>query len=554
MSAQPAYDDLRNADLAEFRHNLRTPVNHILGYSELLMEDAADANLTSALEMLRHIHSAARAALEAVNTALSGRDSVTHSEIEALCAKVQPRADRIRHCIDAMKSDSEHAAPKEWTEDLDRIAGAAAAMLTMLQDRVSQEPEAPAPAGTSVTSSPPSDEPGKARLLVVDDNGTNRNVLARRLQRQGYAVEQARHGGEALDRIASEEFDLVLLDILMPVMDGFEVLARMKSDRRMRSLPVIVISALDEIESAVRAIKMGAEDYLFKPFDPVLLRARIGATLEKKRLRNELTVQEKLASLGALTAGIAHEIKNPLNFVTNFAELGASLVRELCGRVDELAAKLGPEDTRELLEIGSDLEINLKKIREHGARADSIITSMLAHSRGQKSERRPTDLNALVREFVNLAFHGLRAQDHAFQAAIEDDYDPGVGEVNVFPQDLSRVFLNVAGNAFYALRQKSHRAGKDYRACLRVWTRAFPDHVEVHIRDNGTGIPKDVRDRIFDPFFTTKPAGEGTGLGLSISHEIVVQEHQGEMRVESQDGEFTEFTISLPRDASAVHE
>ena len=553
ISGQAPSGELRNADLAEFRHNLRTPVNHILGYSEMLMEDAAEHHHSAALEALRNIHSAARAALESVNTALSNRDAITRPEIDDLCNKAQPRLERIRNCVESLKTHHLHPAPAEWSDDLDRIGDAAADMLNMLQcGAADPSPRPPAPqTPESDAAQPPNPkiaEPGKGRLLVVDDNGTNRNMLSRRLQRQGYTVEQARHGSEALDRIASEDFDLILLDIMMPVMDGFEVLARMKKDRRMRNVPVIVISALDEIDSAVRAVNMGAEDYMFKPFDPVLLRARIGATLEKRRLRNELTVQEKLASLGALTAGIAHEIKNPLNFVMNFAELGCTLVKELCQRVEAVSAKVGESESKDLLEIAADLELNLTKIREHGGRADHIISSMLAHSRGQKGERCPTDLNAIVREFVNLAFHGIRAQDHEFQAAIESDYDPGVGMINAVPQDLSRVFLNVASNGFYALRQKAARRIPDYHPTLKVTTKASPDRVEVSIRDNGTGIPKDMRDRIFDPFFTTKPAGEGTGLGLSISHEIVVAEHQGEMRVDSQDGEYTEFTIVLPRE------
>jgi signal transduction histidine kinase len=193
------------------------------------------------------------------------------------------------------------------------------------------------------------------------------------------------------------------------------------------------------------------------------------------------------------------------------------------------------------------MEKNIAKIREHGARADAIIASMLAHSRGQRGERRPTDLNALVREYVSLAFHGLRAQDHSFQSSIQGDYDPDAGSVQVIPQDLCRVFINVASNAFYALRQKARERGPGYEPMLRISTRSLGDRVEVRFFDNGTGIHKDVLDRVFDPFFTTKRAGEGTGLGLSISYEIVVGEHGGEMRVNSVEGEFTEFVITLPR-------
>jgi two-component system NtrC family sensor kinase len=535
---------LRNADLAELRHNLRTPVNHVLGYAEMLIEDASLGNQGATLDALRHIHSAARGVLADVNRSLSNRDSVERSVIQTLAEKVGPRVQRILGCVTALERDA--GIPTDWKGDLQRICVAAQTMVRLLTDTTTTVPaeDAAAPSESPQESTGP-------RVLIVDDNGTNRNMLSRRLVRQGYHAHQARNGSEALDRLATEPFDLVLLDILMPVMDGFEVLERMKRDRRMRLVPVVVISALDEVESVVRAIEMGAEDYLFKPFDPVLLRARIGALLDRKRLAAELSVQAKLASLGALTAGIAHEIKNPLNFVMNFAALSEDDLGELRQKLDGLNGAVDAGKVETLREICSDLAENIAKIREHGARADGIIASMLAHSHGQTGERRVTDLNALVREYVSLAFHGMRAQDHEFQSAVEGDYDPAVGMVSVIPQDLSRVFLNVAGNAFYAIRKKSQQNVPGYRPELRVSTRDLGERVEIRIRDNGTGIPKHLRDRIFDPFFTTKASGEGTGLGLSISHEIVVQEHQGEMRVDSQEGQYTEVLILIPRQTVA---
>ncbi len=523
---------LQHADLAELRHNLRTPINHIIGYSELLIEDASSAGNSIVLDPLRHIHSAAKAALADINDTLSNRESVERSVLDALSEKTQPRVERVHSLIRTIEKSEPNRVPKEWREDLERIYDAASSLLPLLNGSTSAAaPERSYSSGGNQSSA-------GARLLVVDDSAANRNMLARRLRRQGYSVEEARSGQEALDRVAAENFDLVLLDLMMPVMDGFEVLARMKQDRRMRTVPVVMISALDEIDSVVRAIEMGAEDYLLKPSDPVLLRARIGALLEKKHLRDELTVQDKMASLGALTAGIAHEIKNPLNFVLNFAELSSELAAELHSRVGDQA---------DLASLATDLEENIHRIREHGARANSIVSSMLDHSRGQPGERRPTDLNALVREFVNLAFHGFRAQDNTFQSAIDFNLDPAVGMVEVIPQDLSRVFLNVAGNAFYALRKQAAKKTPGYHPSLRATTRNLSDRVEIRIRDNGSGIPKDFLNCVFNPFFTTKPAGEGTGLGLSISYEIVVQEHRGEMRVDSIEGEFTEFTIVIPR-------
>jgi two-component system, NtrC family, sensor kinase len=523
---------LQHADLAELRHNLRTPLNHVIGYSELLIEDASGGRHAVALDPLRHIHSAGKASLSEINGVLSNRESVDRSELGALCEKLRPRMDRIRSLVQGLEESEIASVPFGWRDDLERISRAASKLLQLLCGET--ETAAAAPVRAPAVAAPSSG----ARILVVDDSAANRSMLVRRLQRQGYNAEEAGGGPEALDRVAAENYDLVLLDLMMPVMDGFEVLARMKQDRRMRTVPVVMISALDEIDSVVRAIEMGAEDYLLKPFDPVLLRARIGALLEKKRLRDELTVQEKMASLGALTAGIAHEIKNPLNFVLNFAELAEELAAELRARLKE---------REELASIAADLEENIHKIREHGARADSIIGSMLDHSRGQPGERRATDLNGLVREFINLAFHGIRAQDNTFQAAIEFNLDPAAGSIQVVPQDLSRVFLNVAGNAFYALRKRAEKKTPGYFPCLRTTTRDLGDRVEIRIHDNGSGIPKDFLGRVFTPFFTTKPSGEGTGLGLSISYEIVVREHRGEMRVDSIEGEFTEFTIQIPR-------
>jgi signal transduction histidine kinase len=339
----------------------------------------------------------------------------------------------------------------------------------------------------------------------------------------------------------------------------------------MRTVPVVVISALDEIDSVVRAIEMGAEDYLFKPFDPVLLRARINASLEKLRLqrqerqhtaelsraleqlrhmKDQLVMQEKLASLGALTAGVAHEIKNPLNFVTNFAEISGELAGDLRRAIEECRSGMDATKGANLTELISDLEQSLEKIREHGRRADSIISSMLMHSRAQPGERRPTDLNALLDEYVKLAYHGMRARDSSFNATIHTEYDPKVGTVDVIAQGVSRVFLNVANNALYAIHQKWKQLGDGFSPELWISTRALANGVEVRIRDNGTGIPAELRTKIFDPFFTTKPAGEGTGLGLSLSYEIVAKEHQGEIRVESEAGKFSQFTIFLPQHAA----
>jgi two-component system, NtrC family, sensor kinase len=264
-----------------------------------------------------------------------------------------------------------------------------------------------------------------------------------------------------------------------------------------------------------------------------------------KQAQANLVQAEKMASLGQLTAGIAHEIKNPLNFVNNFAELSRELLQELC---DTIPAPGADQD-----ELIATLTANLAKIVEHGRRADGIVTSMLLHSRGGSGERRTTDLNALVDEALNLAFHGARARDKSFNISLERDFDSKLRPIELVPQDITRVLLNLFGNGFYAAN-KRRQEGTDpgFRPSLRVTTRDLGDHVEIRARDNGVGISPEVQSKLFTPFFTTKPTGEGTGLGLSISYDIVTQQHGGTITVDSRPGEFTEFTVRLPRKLQAA--
>lgn len=267
-----------------------------------------------------------------------------------------------------------------------------------------------------------------------------------------------------------------------------------------------------------------------------------------KATQQKLVTQEKLASLGQLTAGIAHEIKNPLNFVNNFAELSAELVQELREELHGVGDKVPAETLEDFETILQDLEQNARKINEHGKRADSIVKSMLQHSRGKAGERQETDLNAIIEEDINLAYHGMRAQTTEFNVKIEKDFDDSVGNLVVIPQDISRVFLNIISNGFFEINKKKSAKGEDFSPTLSVSTKNLNGKVEIRIRDNGNGIPAEIRDKLFNPFFTTKPAGQGTGLGLSISHDIIVTEHHGDIRFESEEGEYTEFIISLPKE------
>jgi signal transduction histidine kinase len=271
------------------------------------------------------------------------------------------------------------------------------------------------------------------------------------------------------------------------------------------------------------------------------------ALRELKAAQANLIHAEKMASLGQLTAGIAHEIKNPLNFVNNFADLSVELLDELKQTAAPAVESLGEDTRAEIDEIVGMLTSNLEKIGEHGRRADGIVKSMLAHSRGGSGDWQSTDINALAEEALNLAYHGARAQDQNFNITLEREFDPGLAPIEVVPQDVTRVFLNLFGNGFYAADKRWRDARDGFRPVLKVATKDLGDAVEVRVRDNGTGIPPESRDKLFQPFFTTKPTGEGTGLGLSISYDIITQQHGGTIEVDSAFGEFTEFTIRLPR-------
>ncbi|MEK7727508.1 MAG: ATP-binding protein [candidate division KSB1 bacterium] len=333
-------------------------------------------------------------------------------------------------------------------------------------------------------------------------------------------------------------------------------------------------------------------------------KAQVEAALENlKKTQQQLITQEKLASLGQLTAGIAHEIKNPLNFVNNFAALSVDLAKELreeIGKIEEGGLKIEDgglkiedgerlakiedsgsrivdrESLANMKEILETLEQNAEKINHHGKRADGIVKSMMQHARGSSGQRELTDINHLLDDAVNLTYHGMRANDASFNVTIEKEYDETVGKLEVVPQDLSRVFLNIVNNACYAAFQKKrntslkggitnesplkrgmpHESPLDggqggvaqsaFTPTLSVSTKNLGGQFEIRIRDNGNGIPAEVREKIFNPFFTTKPTGQGTGLGLSISYDIIVQQHRGEIKVETEEGKFTEFVVRLP--------
>jgi PAS domain S-box-containing protein len=274
------------------------------------------------------------------------------------------------------------------------------------------------------------------------------------------------------------------------------------------------------------------------------------ALQELQVAQDRLVQTEKLASLGQLTAGIAHEIKNPLNFVNNFSGISVELIDEL---EDTLKGPINDKARAEIKELTDTLKGNLDKVVQHGKRADAIVKNMLLHSREGSGEHRPVDINAIVEESLNLAWHGARAEKQGFNITLVKSFDPAAGQADVFPQDITRVLLNLISNGFYAAaKRKSEADGDDYESILAASTKSLGDRVEITIRDNGTGILPDVKEKMFHPFFTTKPAGEGTGLGLSISHDIIVKQHGGAIDIDTKPGAYTEVRIVLPRRSATV--
>jgi signal transduction histidine kinase len=276
----------------------------------------------------------------------------------------------------------------------------------------------------------------------------------------------------------------------------------------------------------------------------------LSQSLEELRTAQDRLIQtEKLASLGQLTAGIAHEIKNPLNFVNNFSALSAELIDEMNEVLKD--TKLDGKTREEIDELTHMLKGNLEKVVQHGKRADSIVKNMLLHSREGSGEHRPADINAIVEESLNLAYHGARAERSGFNITLKRDLDPKAGMIDLYPQEITRVFLNLISNGFYAATKRKEAGSDGFEPTLSAATKNLGNAVEIRIRDNGTGIPQEVKEKMFNPFFTTKPAGEGTGLGLSMSHDIVVKQHGGKIDVNTEPGSFTEFIITLPRTMAA---
>lgn len=421
----------------------------------------------------------------------------------------------------------------------------------------------------------------RANILIVDDKVDNVRLLSEMLSSEGYKSRKVLNGSHALDAAQLDPPDLILLDIMMPGLNGYETCQRLKADPRTQEIPIIFLSALNDTSDKVKALELGGVDYITKPFQKEEVIARVKthlriqnlthtlreqniqlaeeiehrktaeASLQKaledlKTAQEQMIVHEKLAALGTLTAGIAHELRNPLNFVNNYAEGSIELLDDLLEAIETQAPPLKPETRSVIQELITELKTNSGTIYLHGQRAEQIISSMMQHARMENSLPQLTDLNGLLDEAVDLTYHSQRVQHSGFNVTIHRDYEANIGQLQLLPSELCRAFINLIDNAFYAMQSKQKIMGKEFIPMLSVSTRQLENNVQICIQDNGTGINPEYQSKIFEPFFTTKPTGEGTGLGLSMAYEIIVRQHNGTLKLETEEEGQTTFVITLP--------
>lgn len=419
----------------------------------------------------------------------------------------------------------------------------------------------------------------RENILVVDDKPDNLRLLSNILAKEGYKVRKVLNGRLAVDAAQLDPPDLILLDIMMPAPDGYEVCQTLKANQQTQDIPIIFLSALDTVTDKVKAFTVGGVDYITKPFQQEEVLARVRTHLNLRRLnralqqrnsmlkqeikhrrkieaelkqtlqelretQEQIIVKEKLASLGALMAGIAHELRNPLNFVNNYAESSVELLDDLQAELAAQIAAIEPDLLESLQEALADVQANAAAIHQHGQRAERIIQNMMQHARTEPGDRRFTNLTNLLEEATELAYHSKRAQFPDFNVTFQTNYDAAIGLVEVSPSDLSRAFINLIDNACYAVYKKQQQ-DETFEPIITITARKLTEQVEIKIRDNGIGIAPDALNKVFDPFFTTK-SNEGTGLGLSITYEVIVEQHRGTLNVSSELDSYTEFIVTLP--------
>jgi len=428
----------------------------------------------------------------------------------------------------------------------------------MDNQKPNQEPMTPSPAGQYI--------------LIVDDNPTNLNFLLTTLNNAGWEIAIATNGDMAMQQVKNNPPALVLLDMSLPGSDRLATYQKLKASPESQDIPIIV-TLLSETVAQVKSLSLEVVDYITKPFQSTELLAKVRVhlqvhylkkTLEEKNqqlcvtreqlqaAQKQMIAQEKLATIGALTAGVIHELKNALNFVNNYAQYSVELSDELLQEVEQQSQYLETKAVDYMKENLNDLRENVVVINQQGQRAESIIQNMLMQARTDDNQSQLTDLNSLLDQALRLVYQSRRAQDNCFNIKLNTDYDESIEPLELISAELSRAFINIIDNACYALleKQKHYQVQTEHNISEfmpKLWltTKNLGKFVEIRIRDNGIGIPPEAQEKIFQPFYTTKPTGEGTGLGLPLTYEIIVEQHGGMLKLESELGVYTEFIIIL---------
>jgi signal transduction histidine kinase len=543
LDAEHEGDLSQRAFFANLRHELRTPINAIIGYSEMLIEDADEKDRKEFIPDLEKVLKGGRELLALVNDILDP----TKEDLAQADQDITAYGARLRHALrtplnavvgftEMLLETVEEKGDREFISDLQKIHSSAKRFLALINDVVNfsrihagERPGGDATETLSIaqdavkTIGPMEADSGLKRsvggdLLIVDDNEISRDLLTRHLQRQVHHVTVAENGRQALEMMQAHPFDLVLLDIMMPEMNGYQVLHLLRDHETWREIPVIIISALGELDSVVRCIEMGAEDYLFKPFNPILLRARISACLEKKRLRDQAREQqERLAELGENIAGLAHCVKNLLNGFKG----GEYLVNRAIKKQD-----LGM--------IGNGWSMVEKNI----GRISKLVLDMLTYVKDREPEYSEVDLNSLIEEAKEV----LKLQAEKVGVEIKTKTDENLRKVTLDSKGILRCLVNLIGNGIDACSENGGVVSVESRLDSE-------DYFELVVSDTGCGMDQDTLKVLFRKFFSTKGA-QGTGLGLPVVQQIV-KEHQGSIKVKSAPGQGTTFTLRLPRDPSS---
>ncbi|SKB11995.1 Response Regulator Receiver Signal Transduction Histidine Kinase [Planktothrix sp. PCC 11201] len=383
-------------------------------------------------------------------------------------------------------------------------------------------------------------------ILIIDDNGTNLKVLSQTLTSAGFQLAVATNGEEALEQVLEELPELILLDVKMPKIDGFETCIRLKANPKTKDIPIIFMTALSETIDKVKGLSLGAVDYITKPFDEQDVLARVRVHLRLRAAQKQIISQEKLASLGTITAGVAHELRNPLNFVINYAQSSLDSLNQLLANIQQNPT----EDSQEILTQLQDIITDAEAIDEHGQRASRIIESMMQLARSEPGEYQCINLNDILDQAIKLAYHSFRVKHPQFVITIKTQFDPHLEVIEVIISDLHRALINIIDNSCYALylkMQENMNREEKFDPTLCLITKNQDSEIEIKIHDNGIGIQPEFIDNIFTPFFTTKPPGQGIGLGLSLTHDIIVLQHGGTLQLDTQWKQYTELILKLPK-------